>query len=262
MVTDGGGWTVLWATSGGDDELPFAEGTNYTNAGTDPLNNEQYNLGRTTKAAVVAQLAAASTSGHADTLLRRSSSEWLVVDHEPLDAAAFGAATAGTATWPVALRAASGSGGDVVSGRGWMGYSSDGVSGGGDFAVSLGTGNAGAGITQFGQAATARLVGAGCSGQLVYSLSTAVADGDGAYGSEAMLGNWGPIGACSGAEADGSAMAFLVAVRESSDCTSKLQMIAEVNQDRHSPYTCLLNTLPTPTHSASPVMCRGAGCGL
>ena len=54
------------------------------------------------------------------------------------------------------------------------------------------------------------LTAAGCVRQLLYSLSTSELDGDSAYGSGTMFGNWGPSGACDGSE---TGMALLVAVR-------------------------------------------------
>ena len=197
MSTDGGGWTVLWATSGADDERAFTADGNVTGSGANPLGYEAYNLPRRAKALL------ASRRGH--TLFSRSATEWIVADHAPVDDG-LTSNTGAWAQWPVQLRAAVGASGRVTL-RGWLGYStSASTTGGGDLALSLSR------VTRHGADANADLVSASCSDQLVYSLSTAALDGDGTYGSATTLGNWGGSGACDGAE--GGGMAMFVAVRE------------------------------------------------
>ena len=196
METDGGGWTVLWASSGADGDQPFVSDTAVLPDSANPMNNEAYNQPREVKAAL--------SSVRGDTLVRRSGTAWLVVDHVPLDAGL----TSGPPTtklWPVDIRAPTGTG--STTGRGWMGYSTDGVSGGGDFAVSTST------IVRGGVDASADLVTASCAGHLVYSLSTAALDGDGRYGSATSMGLWGVASSCDGTESGG--MGVSIAVRES-----------------------------------------------
>ena len=67
------------------------------------------------------------------------------------------------------------------------------------------------------------LTAAGCVRQLLYSLSTSELDGDSAYGSGTMFGNWGPSGACDGSE---TGMALLVAVRPAA--TAPLSSCADI----------------------------------
>jgi len=197
MDTDGGGWTVLWSTSGADDEEPFTSDTAVAVGDTTPLAGGAFNIDRTQKALFAAR--------PSETLIRRSDTAWLRVSHAPVPPV-FGDAAIHPLrrTYPVTIAAANGL--VVVTATGSMGVSTSSVSGGGDFSVSLEP------VTSHGMHASADLVNTGCSNQLVWSYSSAQADSDGKYGSSVSMGSWSAQGTCDGSEGGGVAMT--VAVRE------------------------------------------------
>ena len=190
MDTDGGGWTVLYANPGANTTLSFTSADAANELSASPLSNDAYNLPRAVKAAL--------STVPSETLVRQSPSVWLRVDHSPVDAA-FGALVNSSGLWPAQVTASSGAGAPVQS-RGWIGYSTTGVSGGGDFVVSL------ASITRGGASADADLVSPGCSSHVLYSLAPA------RYASALSFGAWSPLGNCDGV---GDGVGFSVAVRES-----------------------------------------------
>lgn len=203
MDTDGGGWTVLWSTSGGDNALPFSSDEALSVSGPTPLAGGSYNLPRAMKAAL--------SSVPSDTLVRRSSSKWIVANHAPVSPAF---ATAGSdeplfESYPVRLSAAAGV--EVVHAFGELSWSTGPTAGGGDFSLSSNL------VARQGSSSQADLVASGCSNQYLYSYSTTVLDGDGAYASSLGLGAWDAQGSCDGAE--GGGFAVLVAVREQEECT-------------------------------------------
>ena len=222
MDTDGGGWTVLWATSGSDDDLPFRSNINLTVGTGSPLDNHAYNLDMATK------LALSSLDPGMSTLFRRSATAFIVADHAPLpSAAASSVAAGGIWGWPVVMRAPAGGDGSVSS-RGWLQFSSSSTAGGGDLSLSYARVAVGTATT------AADLVAIGCAQQLVYSFTATVEDGDGAYGSAAMLGNWDAEGVCTGAETGGIGM--MVAVREPLAVARRDQSCLDVrNRDPSAP---------------------------
>lgn len=196
METDGGGWMVLWSTSGADNEHPFTSDTHIDLGDTSPLSGGVFNLNRMEKARLVKQ--------PSETLIRRSTS-WLRVSHAPIPAN-FGSAAAHPVrhVFPVSITASNAAG--PVTEAGFMGVSTSSVTGGGDFTVSL------APVVSRSAHASADLVSAGCSDQLVWSYSSAQLDSDAKYGSSVGLAAWSAEGTCDGAEGGGVAM--MIAVRE------------------------------------------------
>ena len=186
MDTAGGGWTVLWETDGVNGRVPFTSDADAT--------SDQYNLPRAVKYAL--------TEGFAQTLARRSVTSWLVTDHAPVDHALLQSDPV-TTLWPTEITAPAADG-TLTSAPGWIGYSTGPIDGGGDFTISLEA------VTSGSVNANASLVNTACSGQLLYSLSTNEHDGDGAYASADVLGNWTYGSSCSGLE-DG--MPVSIAVR-------------------------------------------------
>ena len=115
--TDGGGWTVMYATDGADGAVPFVSDSAIGDGSEDTLANEPFNIGRRAKAA----LALHGRGG--ETLVRRTASIWLVVGHMPVDRH-LQPGVASRGTWTATLRSGE------TTGRVWMGYSTDPVSAG------------------------------------------------------------------------------------------------------------------------------------
>ena len=192
MVTDGGGWTVLYATSGADGEPTV---TSDTDASGNALSLHSFNLPRSTKASL-------SAAG-GQTLVWRGATEWLVADRSLLSASFGTAATSDT--FPVQVRAWDGS-----TATGVAGWSTAGTAVGGDFAILLG-----ADAAFDGHESEAVLLNSGCDSHLLYSSSPAVSDSDAGYGSAVALGSWSAStpGSC-GDGAEGGSIAFRLAVRD------------------------------------------------
>lgn len=199
MDTQGGGWTILWASNGVDGAVPFVSdvpiGVNAGNT-TDPLGGDAYNQPLAVKAGIVR-----GAAGHMETLFRRSGSEWIVADQAPVDDTVL--TDSGYMARPTLLTAPSGAG--TVQQRAWVAFSKAPTGGGGDFTLATGA-------LERGGNDEADLTNSNCADQLLYSLSSNVTDGDAAYGSAAAMGDWTTHGSCDGAE--GGGMSLVVAVRE------------------------------------------------
>ena len=192
METAGGGWTVLYSTSGVDGEEPV---TSDTEVDGNSLVLVTFNSPRLAKASISAE----ST----ETLLWRSSDVWLIADQP-----AFGASLTGTPTSEtvsVNLRSS-----DGFTGVGRMGWSTANIGDGGDFGLLLG-----ADAAFDGSNADAALLNSGCANHLLYSLSSAASDGDGGYDASVGLGAWTPTtpDTCSDGS-EGGQLSFRVAVRD------------------------------------------------
>lgn len=186
MTTDGGGWTIVSAFTGADNEQPLTSDTEtLTN---NPLTFAYYNISRAKKIA----LSAVST----ETLFKRSTGEWLKASAPAFDA---NLNTPNTHVDAIVTVTAS----DGTSVAAYMGYSNFNNSMGGDF-----------GITQAGfdhHSANYYHLRAGCTNMYFYSYSSGVADGDAGYDVNTALGNWSVSNGCDGAE--GGALVFFVAMR-------------------------------------------------
>ena len=130
--TSGGQWTVLHVATGADGEAAFvSDGTALPGHQGDSLLAQPYSLPLATKVL----LAADAT----ETLVWRSSSEWLLLTAAPLSADASDAN--GAFETPVLITApAAGGTGTVVTATGFLGFRRGSVGSGGDFLGGTGRG--------------------------------------------------------------------------------------------------------------------------
>ena len=204
MVTDGGGWTIVYATDGRDGDAGVTADDEVSG---NPLAMQHYSLDRAAKSS----FGAASS----ETLLYRSNAMWLVADRS-----LFGP-TLGTAshdTSRVSLRAS-----DGAVGAGRMGWSTTGTEDGGDFGMLLGD------TAEFDfHDPSATLVNPACESHLLFSVSSAQSDGDVAYGVNTGLGSWTPTSDGCGSVSEGSGMQLRVALRDRKPlCPAGYQVNAE-----------------------------------
>ncbi len=184
MSTDGGGWTILYASAGLDGDVGMAS---FAEIAGDPLAFEPYNASTATKR----ELSLASS----ESLIMRDSGQWLKAD-EPLFDAQYGDPTSHmdqTATFTAA---------DGTSEAGMMGYSSLNKAGGGDYGMRNGS-------FDHHSSAYYHLQGS-CVGHYLYSYSNN-GDGDQSYKVNRTLGSWTATAGCSSSE--GGGLAFYAAVR-------------------------------------------------
>ena len=200
MVTAGGGWTIVYAATGGDNQVPI---TSDTAVNGNPLVGAYHNLTRAQKIA----LSSLST----ESLFSRTDAEsWLRVDKPMFDA---GLAVANTrASVAVNLRA-----NDGATALGFMGYSNYDITGGGDFGISMrpAGGTCGGGLTTvngFDQhSASYRNLNCSCDRMYLYSYSNVQADSDAGYDINVGLGGWFSSDSCNGNE--GGNLRFRAAMR-------------------------------------------------
>jgi hypothetical protein len=200
MTTDGGGWTVVYAASGADGEVPLV--SDAIRVG-DPLAFRHANQTRARKAAV----AAVST----ESIFVRSGGPWLRVDHPLFDAAL--AQPGSHAHWPVHLTAR-----DGTTAAAFMGYSNFDIDGGGDFNLSVSPDgdtcpDMGFHTTQGVDHHDQRWahLNCGCAREYLYSYSAATLDGDAGYDVNTPLGDWTATNACD--DAEGGALPFYAGMR-------------------------------------------------
>jgi cysteine-rich repeat protein len=197
METAGGGWTVLWATNGGDNQQPL---TGNTEVAGNALTYQPFNITRARKAAI----SEVATEG----LIRRQlGNAWIRVDHALFD----GGLTMANQHrhWPVTITA-----NDGATAPGFIGYTNYQNNGGGDFNVSMADGATGCGDSVEGvdhHSSQYFHLNCGCTRLYLYSYSNGVADGDGSYKVNTGLGAWTATAACSSTE--GGGLALFAAVR-------------------------------------------------
>jgi hypothetical protein len=188
MTTDGGGWTIVNAITGADNEQPLvSDVAAYGN----PLAFGHYNLRRAQKMA----LAALSTQS----IFVRQTGAWLKLDKPLFDQSLSTAST----HVDVAVGLTSRSG---ATASGYMGYSNFNIAGGGDFYV--GTASADHHSTNYYH------LNNGCAGQYLYSYSLSAQDGDAGYDVNTALGDWtvtAPV--CNPSSPDGGSLVFFSAMR-------------------------------------------------
>lgn len=204
--TDSGGWTVLYAATGADDEAPI---TSDVATMGDPSDGATFvNLNRAAKAAL-------SSAGPApEVLLWRSATAWLRVTdcgaHN--NAVVFDASLAAPGPHERILQCTV-TAADGSTSPGVVAWSTVASPEGGDFAVLAGA-NA---VFDRSSPATAPLRNSGCQGHLLYSASGGTADGDAAYSAAVALGTWfasAGAGSCApGDSFEGAGEALRVAVR-------------------------------------------------
>ena len=199
MVTDGGGWTVVYAHGAADNTPGMTSDTEAT--GTNPLSFTGYNLNRAKKMA----LSAIET----ETIIVRNNGQWLKADKPMFDATL---ATANKdASVAVKLNGMNGATAD-----GYMGWSNFNIAGGGDFGISRapdGTTSCPTttvnGFDKHG--ANFSRLNCNCDRQYFYSYSAVTLDGDATYNANTALGGWSVSAACSSTE--GGGLRFYAAMR-------------------------------------------------
>ena len=201
MTTDGGGWTIVYAATGADNQVPVTSNTEVLMG--NPLMFQYYNLSRNKKVLLGA------LSG--ETLFVRNNNTWLKAN-----AAAFNdKLTMNNQTHKVPVSLAANNG---VQAMGFMGFATFSTQGGGDFGVTQAPDAATCGgMTMTGfdhHGVNFRMLNCGCARHYIYSHSATVNDGDAGYDSFVALGSWGASQAnCAAATAEGGALTFYMAMR-------------------------------------------------
>ncbi|HKU38973.1 MAG TPA: thrombospondin type 3 repeat-containing protein, partial [Polyangiales bacterium] len=190
METAGGGWTIVTAITGGDDEQPLT--SNFEVLAADPLAFQPYNISRAKKAA----LAAVSS----ESLFVRGEGSWLRADAPLFDAQLVGEDH--DSHFAVQLTAS-----DGTTAPGYMGYSNFNNSEGGDF--NLSTDAIALGVDHHDM--NAFHLNASCTGQYLYSSSAGNPDADAGYDVNLALGDWAVTNACDAGE--GGSLMFRAAMR-------------------------------------------------
>jgi len=186
MTTDGGGWTIVAAYTGGDGEEPLVS-DNERNG--NPLSFQHYNINRAKKMA----LSAIST----ESIFKRNNGTWIKVNHALFD---NNLNTPNTCThYSVTITANNG-----ATASGYMGYSNYQYSGGGDYGI---TNTAG-----FDHHSTSyRHLNVDCQNMYLYSYSSTSADYDAGYDVNIGLGSWSATQSCDSNE--GGALVFIAGMR-------------------------------------------------
>ncbi len=197
MTTRGGGWTVVYGTSGADGQQPMVGDVE---ANGSPLLFAAYNLNRAKKAAL--------STTQTQSLIKRSSGVWLHID-KPLFNANL---TVANSEMSIAATLTSS---DGVTAPAYIGYANFNIAGGGDFGISQSpdaTTCDGTTVNGFDHHSVAyRKLNCSCERQYFYSYSSGTQDGDASYKARIALGAWDASGTC--APTEGSGMAFYAAMR-------------------------------------------------
>jgi hypothetical protein len=176
MTTDGGGWTIVYGSAGGDGEVGLSGNTEST-AGN-PISFQYYNLSRLKKVAI----AAIST----ESMIRRSNSQFLAWSSAMFTSSLT---TADQAYSSGAITCRTGSGATATCYVGWTNYN---ISGGGDY-----------GVTNNGfdhHHANYYKLNNNCTGHLFYSFSAATLDSDQGYEVGVGLTGWTATSGCANSE--------------------------------------------------------------
>jgi large repetitive protein len=196
MTTDGGGWTILYSTSGANGQEPM---TSNVAVGGTPITYGNYSVVRATKIA----LSAIST----ESLILRNNATWIKFNHPLFDSRL---ATANQdARYSVIVTANNG-----TTATGFAGWSNYNIAGGGDYSVTQIDGATCSGNTYMGadkHSANYWHLNCGCQRSFFYSYSANVNDGDAGYDVNTALGSWAASSTCEVNE--GGTIAFRAAVR-------------------------------------------------
>jgi hypothetical protein len=195
MTTDSGGWTIVYASNGGDSNVGM---TSNSEKSGDPLAFAHHNLNRARKMA----LSALSTQS----LFVRSTGPWLRATH-----ALFDQNLSGNSHQHFAATLTSNSG---ASAAGWLGYATYNISGGGDYNVSMQSGNSCSNTMVNGvdhHSSSYYHLNCGCEKMYLYCYSGQVKDGDAGYDVNTGLGSWSVTSGCKSDEA--GHMKFYAAMR-------------------------------------------------
>ncbi|MCA9691951.1 MAG: hypothetical protein KC636_20280, partial [Myxococcales bacterium] len=196
MTTDGGGWTIVWATSGGDNQQPI---TGDAPVAGDPLAFAPFNLTRAQKVVV------AGRTGEG--IFRRSSGQWIKVDSALYD----DQLNQNLKRWTQSVTITAN---DNTSVMGWIGYANYSHAGGGDYNVTMVDGPTCNGVTMMGvdlHSSNYLHLNCGCQRHYLYSYSANTLDGDGSYKVNTALGSWPVTATCTTSE--GGGLALLAAMR-------------------------------------------------
>ena len=183
MTTAGGGWTIVYASGGGDGEVGIVSNTPVAG---DPLTFAPYNLSRANKAALV--------TGAEESLFLRSGGAWLIAS-KPMFTARIAFPENTDEQIDTLLTASDGS---VTSAR--MGWSNFNTSGGGDFGITT---------TAHGfdlHSSNYYMLNSSCEPMYLYSHSGASYDGDANYRVNLGLGSWTVTDSCNANESGSLAM--------------------------------------------------------
>lgn len=180
METDGGGWTIINAVTGGNSEEPLVS-DNATLIGN-PMNYSAYNTNRNTKIA----LNGLST----EFLAHRDNDTWIKVNAAPFDSNLIVPNSHNHLS--VTVTANNGS-----TAAGVVGYSNFAYAGGGDFGITTNSG--------FDHHNTVNYhhLRSGCGNHYLYSYSQQNADSDAGYDIRQQLGTWTMTNSCESAEGGG-----------------------------------------------------------
>jgi EGF domain/Fibrinogen beta and gamma chains, C-terminal globular domain/Calcium-binding EGF domain len=186
MTTQGGGWTIVYSTTGANNEVPMT--SNIAQDGN--AFSGHFNLNKTQKK----NLSALSNSS----IFVRHSGEWLRASHELFDSALT--TTNQEAAYDVYLTASDGS--KAFGNMGWSNYN---ISGGGDYHITEG-------YVDYHSTDYYHL-NSDCDNHYLYSYSNADQDGDAGYDVHLPLGDWASSSAC--VDAEGGSLQFYAAMRNS-----------------------------------------------
>lgn len=183
FTTDGGGWTIVAAYTGGDGEVPI---TSDVEVSGNPLTFSHYNIGRAKKLA----LSAVST----ESLFRRPDT-WLKANAPLFDASLVVPGAHSHVAVTITESA-----GETTSA--FMGYATSDIARGGDFGIA---------VNEFDHSTPdAAHVNSECAMHYLYSY-TAIADGDAGYNASFGFGTWtAPNDVCIGTESGNMALYFAV----------------------------------------------------
>jgi hypothetical protein len=176
MTTDGGGWTIVYGSTGGDGEGGLTSNSEST-AGN-PMSFQYYNLSRQKKV----DISAIST----ESMVRRSNSQFLAWNNAMFTSSLT---TATQAYSSGALTCRTGSAATATCYAAWSNYN---ISGGGDYGVT--TNGFDHHHTNYYK------LNNNCVGHLFYSFSSTSLDGDQGYEVNSGLTGWSATAACSGTE--------------------------------------------------------------
>jgi len=187
MTTDGGGWTLVSAITGADNEQPLVSDSEVNG---NPLSYQHFNINRARKMAI------ASISD--ETIFRRISGVWIKASGPAFD----NFLTTPNSHMHLAVTVTSSNG---ATDPGVIGYSNFGYSHGGDFGLTNASGFDHHNTSNYNH------LNDSCNGHYLYSYSYGAGDSDAGYDANTTLGDWIATSSCDGAE--GGSLVFYTGMR-------------------------------------------------